>query len=237
MAAAPPGQAGSGELQAGPAGLGAHRRAGRFLLHDGRQPGQLLRRAVLGIPASQERAGSAVARLLQLRRQQLARPSRAHRDPVEPHLHDAGMTAERGGEGPGQTTGDVLLLLSDGESAGLLAEMLARGRRVTIAESEGALDGRYDLGCVAGPTRHRFWRRIVERKRSESPSLLPFLLVTTPNDVGLFARFLWTAVDELIQTPVQAPELLARVDLLLRSREASLRLRDHSEERFRHFFE
>ena len=147
------------------------------------------------------------------------------------------MTAERGGEGPGQTTGDVLLLLSDGESAGLLAEMLARGRRVTIAESEGALDGRYDLGIVDGPTLHRFWRRMVERKRSESPSLLPFLLVTTPNDVGLFARFLWTAVDELIQTPVQAPELLARVDLLLRSREASLRLRDHSEERFRHFFE
>jgi two-component system cell cycle sensor histidine kinase/response regulator CckA len=147
------------------------------------------------------------------------------------------MTAERGGEGPGQTTGDVLLLLSDGESAGLLAEMLARGRRVTIAESEAALDGRYDLGIVDGPTLHRFWRRIVERKRSESPSLLPFLLVTTPADVGLFARFLWTAVDELIQTPVQAPELLARVDLLLRSREASLRLRDHSEERFRHFFE
>jgi two-component system cell cycle sensor histidine kinase/response regulator CckA len=133
--------------------------------------------------------------------------------------------------------GDVLLLLSDSESAGLLAEMLARGRRVTIGESEAAVSGRYDLGVVDGPTLQRLWRRIAERKRSEAPALLPFLLVTTPQDVGLFARFLWTAVDEVIQTPVQTPELLARVDVLLRVREASVRLRDHAEERFRQFFE
>jgi two-component system cell cycle sensor histidine kinase/response regulator CckA len=138
------------------------------------------------------------------------------------------------GEG---STGEVLLLLSDSESAGLLAEMLARSRRVTIGESEAAIAGRYDLGVVDGPMLQRIWRRIAERKRAEAPALLPFLLVTTPQDVGLFARFLWTAVDELIQTPVQTPELLARVDVLLRVREASVRLRDHAEERFRQFFE
>jgi len=138
------------------------------------------------------------------------------------------------GEG---STGEVLLLLSDSESAGLLAEMLARSRRVTIGESEAAIAGRYDLGVVDGPMLQRIWRRIAERKRAEAPALLPFLLVTTPQDVGLFARFLWSAVDELIQTPVQTPELLARVDVLLRVREASVRLRDHAEERFRQFFE
>jgi hypothetical protein len=52
----------------------------------------------------------------------------------------------------------------------------------------------------------RIWRRIAERKRAEAPTLLPFLLVTTPQDVSLFARFLWTAVDELIQAPVQTLE-------------------------------
>jgi two-component system cell cycle sensor histidine kinase/response regulator CckA len=134
-------------------------------------------------------------------------------------------------------TGEVLLLLSDSESAGLLADMLGRSRRVTIGESESAVAGRYDLGVVDGPTLQRLWRRIAERKRSDGPALLPFLLVTTPQDVGLFARFLWTAVDEVIQTPVQTPELLARVDVLLRVREASVRLRDHAEERFRQFFE
>jgi two-component system, cell cycle sensor histidine kinase and response regulator CckA len=133
-------------------------------------------------------------------------------------------------------TGEVLLLLSDSESAGLFAEMLARSRRVAIGESESAIAGRYDLGIVDGPMLQRVWRRIAERKRAET-ALLPFLLVTTPQDVGLFARFLWTAVDELIQTPVQTPELLARVDVLLRVREASVRLRDHAEERFRQFFE
>ncbi len=144
---------------------------------------------------------------------------------------------ERRGERPGEMTGDVLLLLSDAERAGLLAEMLARGRHVTIGEADTALDGRYDLCVVDGPVLQRLWRRIAERKRAEAPVLLPFLLLTTPPDVGLFARFLWTAVDELIQTPVQPPELLARVDVLLRAREASVRLRDHEEERFRRFFE
>ncbi|HEY8106392.1 MAG TPA: ATP-binding protein [Gemmatimonadales bacterium] len=146
------------------------------------------------------------------------------------------MTTRREGR-RGEMTGDVLLLLSDAESAGLLAEMLARGRRVTIGESEAALDGSYDLCVVDGPMLQRLWRRIAERKRSETPALLPFLLLTAPPDVGLFARFLWTAVDELVQTPVQPPELLARVDVLLRAREASVRLRDHEEERFRQFFE
>ena len=146
------------------------------------------------------------------------------------------MMERRGGR-PGEMTGDVLLLLSDAERAGLLAEMLARGRHVTIGEADTALDGAFDLCVVDGPMLQRLWRRIAERKRSEAPALLPFLLLTTPPDVGLFARFLWTAVDELIQAPVQPPELLARVDVLLRAREASVRLREHEEERFRRFFE
>jgi hypothetical protein len=100
----------------------------------------------------------------------------------------------------------VLLLLSDAESAGLFAEMLARSRRVTIGESDAAITGPYDLGIVDGPMLQRIWRRIAERKRAEAPTLLPFLLVTTPQDVSLFARFLWTAVDELIQAPVQTLE-------------------------------
>ncbi|HET8621949.1 MAG TPA: response regulator, partial [Gemmatimonadales bacterium] len=81
------------------------------------------------------------------------------------------------------------------------------------------------------------WRRIAERKRADSPAFLPFLLVTTPHDVPLFARFLWTAVDELIQTPVHTPELLARVDVLLRARDASLRALDPALARFRGYFE
>src|SRR5688572_32847630 len=114
-------------------------------------------------------------------------------------------------------SGDVLLLLSEPEGARVLADMLARGRRVIVAESEAALAGSFALGIVDGPALHRCWRNIAERKRTDSPAFLPFLLVTSPQEVPLFARFLWTAVDELIQTPVQTPELLARVDVLFRA--------------------
>lgn len=134
-------------------------------------------------------------------------------------------------------SGDVLLLLSEPEAARLLADMLSRGRRVIVAESEAAIAGPFALGVVDGPALHRSWRRIAERKRADSPAFLPFLLVTTPQDVPLFARFLWTAVDELIQTPVHTPELLARVDVLLRARDASLRALDPALARFRGYFE
>src|SRR5512134_830389 len=134
-------------------------------------------------------------------------------------------------------SGDVLLLLTEPEPARLLADMLSRGRRVIVADSEAMLGGQFALGVVDGPALHRWWRAIAERKRAESPAFLPVLLVTTPQDVPLFARFLWTAVDELIQAPVQTPELLARVDVLLRARDASLRALDPSLARFRAAFE
>ena len=54
-------------VSAGPAGVGAYRGASRLFLYDGRQPGQLLRRAVLGFSSPQERSGQATDRLLQLR--------------------------------------------------------------------------------------------------------------------------------------------------------------------------
>ena len=123
-------------------------------------------------------------------------------------------------------SGDILLLFSEREGGRLLGDMLSRGRRVIVADSEAALDGPYALGVVDGPALQRSWRKIAERKRADSPAFLPFLLVTTPQEVQLFARFLWTAADELIQTPVQTPELLARVDVLLRARDASLRAID-----------
>ena len=125
----------------------------------------------------------------------------------------------------------MLLLLSNPESAALLADMLTRSRTVLLADGDGALDRRFDLAIVDGPVLQRLWRRIVERKRVAAPASLPFLLVTTPADTGLFARFVWTAVDEVIQAPVQAPELLARVDVLLRARGAS-RQPDRAERRY-----
>ena len=140
------------------------------------------------------------------------------------------MTASTG-------SGEILLLLSQPEASRLLADMLSRGRPVVVAESEAALSNQFALGVVDGPALNRCWRAIAERKRAESPAFLPFLLVTMPQDVPLFARFLWTAVDELIQVPVQAPELLARVDVLFRARDASLRALDPSSARFRAAFE
>ena len=92
--------AGHGELPARSPGLGADRRAGRLLLHDGRQPRQLLRRPLLGLPAPSERARPAAGGVFQLRPVQLAVAADPHRGAVGPDLHRAplGAVSEDGGE-------------------------------------------------------------------------------------------------------------------------------------------
>ena len=108
LAAQPSGPAGHVELPARSPGLGPDRRPGRFVLHDGGQSGQLVRRPVLGIPAADQRAGAAAGGVLQLRREQLAVVAVLHRGALGKAVQRASVRARRLGQGRAiEHTGDV----------------------------------------------------------------------------------------------------------------------------------
>jgi signal transduction histidine kinase len=119
----------------------------------------------------------------------------------------------------------ILLLLDQRENRTLLEEELARDHEVGTGESAAALERDFDLCILDGHALDRLGERVHERKEAEQPSFLPVLLVTTRPQVRLITRHLWRSVDDLIITPIEKPELRARIEVLLRGRELSLELR------------
>jgi signal transduction histidine kinase len=124
----------------------------------------------------------------------------------------------------------ILLLLDHRENRHLLAGWLALRYRVLAADSERALGEEFDLGVLDATALDRLWERVQARKQAEQPSFLPWLVVTSRQDVGLVTRHLWTSVDELVITPIEKVELQARVEILLRARRLSLELRARAAE-------
>jgi signal transduction histidine kinase len=124
----------------------------------------------------------------------------------------------------------VLLLLDQKENQQLLAEELAGRHEVIIGTSDDALNEAFDLCVADGRSLDRLWEQVHQRKEREQPVLLPVLLVTSRPDVKMITRHVWRSVDELIITPIERPELRARMEILLRARSLSLALRQRAEE-------
>jgi len=116
----------------------------------------------------------------------------------------------------------ILLLLAHRGNRRLLADWLATRYQVVLPESERALEEPFDLGIVDGPALDRLGKWVQAFKKAAHPDLLPFLLVTHRQGVGMATRHLWESVDELIISPIEKAELQARVELLLRARQLSL---------------
>ncbi|HEX2203405.1 MAG TPA: ATP-binding protein, partial [Longimicrobium sp.] len=124
----------------------------------------------------------------------------------------------------------ILLLLDHPENRALLAAELERDHALVPAGDDGALDGAFDLCIVDGRSLDRLEERVRRRKEGERPTFLPVLLVTSRPGVKMITRHLWRSVDELIVTPIEKPELRARVAILLRARALSLELEGRAEE-------
>jgi signal transduction histidine kinase len=124
----------------------------------------------------------------------------------------------------------ILLLLDQKENRALLADELARSHELLDADDDGALDEAFDLCVVDGRALDRLWEKVQARKQAEQPVFLPVLLVTSRPGVKMITRHLWRSVDELIITPIEKPELSARVEILLRARGLSLALGQRADE-------
>jgi signal transduction histidine kinase len=124
----------------------------------------------------------------------------------------------------------ILLLLDQRENQELLGSELAREHQVLAGTADSDLEQQFDLCVVDGSSLDRLWQRVSERKMREQPIFLPILLVTSRPGVKMITRHLWRSVDELIITPIEKPELRARVEIMLRARSLSLALRQRAEE-------
>ncbi|MBL8121082.1 MAG: hypothetical protein JNJ78_26510, partial [Anaerolineae bacterium] len=95
---------------------------------------------------------------------------------------------------------------------------------ITTVESFESLNEPFDLGVFDGHALDRLWRQLHLRKETTLPLFLPILLVTPRQDISMITRQLWRVIDEIIFTPIEKPELIARIEVLLRARRLSLEL-------------
>ncbi len=123
----------------------------------------------------------------------------------------------------------ILLFLEHKENRRLLAECLGRRYQILLSDSEQPLEEPFDLCVLDGPALDRRWKWVQAKKKAEQPVFLPFLLVTSRQDVKLVTHHLWQSVDEVVPKPIEKLELQARVEMLLRSRHLSLELKEANE--------
>ncbi len=124
----------------------------------------------------------------------------------------------------------VLVLLANRENRALLSEILSPQYTVTHQFprlTRPALDHApgIDLCIVDGPSLHEYWDDLHAARSAQEPVLLPVLLLTDRQDVGLLTRDLWRIVDDVLQRPVQKLALRARIETLVRGRRLSLQVR------------
>lgn len=124
----------------------------------------------------------------------------------------------------------VLLLLDQKENQQLLASELGGHYEVVAGDGDASLEEPFDLCVVDGSSLDRLWGQVQRRKDREQPVFLPVLLVTSRPDVKMITRQVWRSVDELIITPIERPELRARMEILMRARSLSLALQQRAEE-------
>ena len=112
----------------------------------------------------------------------------------------------------------ILLLLNDGEQLEQLVTLLNDEYEVTVAENTDSLDTSFDLCIVDGPVLVNLGAKIVARKEKERVPFLPFLLVTSRDDLPSLSNYIKYAVDEILLTPVDRLILQPRVETMLRTR-------------------
>ena len=131
----------------------------------------------------------------------------------------------------------ILLLVEHAQNRRLLSEWLATHYEVSSPDSAVELADQlplhlqsFDLCILDARVLDRRWRWVQATRETELPVFLPFLLVTSRQDVRIITRHLWQNIDDLISKPIEKVELRARVEILLRSRQCSQQLKAANQE-------
>ena len=126
----------------------------------------------------------------------------------------------------------ILLLIGHQKNRQLLAGALAEGYRVTAPDVEAELaiarekilKEDFDL-CFIDQTAVRHLRQtILARREAAIPLFLPFVFLTTMQEIGISTDHLEPLIDDIIHVPIEKIELKTKIRVLLRSRLYSLQL-------------
>ncbi len=123
----------------------------------------------------------------------------------------------------------ILILLEHKQNKNLLSQLLQQAGYEVFSPSADddllKLHNTFDL-CILGPvTLDKFSDWVEATKKAEEPVFLPFLLMTSRQDVKMITRHLWKTIDELITNPIEKVELRVRIEALLQRRQLSLNLK------------
>lgn len=127
----------------------------------------------------------------------------------------------------------ILILMKESRNRQLLEEYLKERYNILSFQDDNLVNADFDLCIIDGITLSDFRDLITQMKKMHDDVFLPFLLVTTKDDIGMLTSGIWQVVDELITTPIQKAELLVRIEVLLRARRLSKELRDYKDAQIR----
>jgi len=127
----------------------------------------------------------------------------------------------------------ILLLVEHQQNRQLLAKVLKARYQVLapevgadfVAVGEQMLTENFDLCFIDYTAIHHLREQMLARREAAIPLFLPFVFLTTLQDVGLSTDHLEPLIDDIIHLPVEKVELRTKIRVLLRSRSYSLELK------------
>jgi diguanylate cyclase (GGDEF)-like protein len=119
----------------------------------------------------------------------------------------------------------VLLQVKKRKDRRKLEDWLAKAYQIILPDQQNPLEGEFDVVIIDGPSLKQLRAQVRDRRKSDRPVLLPFLLLTVRRRGSMPSRHLGRVVDDVIVRPLNEKELLARVANLLRMRRWSLELK------------
>jgi len=120
----------------------------------------------------------------------------------------------------------ILLLMQHKKNSDLLATLLTSIYEIVQSDNIDSLDALFDLCIIDVSMLHSAGARIQQRKQTEHPVFLPFLLVSAQRERESRRQY----IDELVLIPIEKRELQMRVETLLRTRSLSLDIKLRNED-------
>lgn len=118
----------------------------------------------------------------------------------------------------------ILIVVDQKGNRELLEKTLTKYYKVKVSNGEEGLDQPFDLGIFDGASVTRLRKQLKAHREKEAPLFQPILLVSSRQDIGIVTGQLWQSIDEIIFSPIERKELLARVEVLIRAHNYSVEL-------------